>query len=152
MRYLQRMRVQCLAGVLYLFSAANGMAGEPARGTIAEPISPDTLAGILSRELGSNWLPEQPFVRLSPKIGTAYYICVAFDPRRQTDALSHFITRTRPMAIVWSANGWTLISDSGAWKSDREPLVKLTGVLERYWPDIKTWKTPENAFAQQRGR
>jgi hypothetical protein len=96
---------------------------------------------MFSDQIGGKWeAGESTVYSRTEKIGM---FSVYYAPCQQDQALvlNKMESWARPMAIIWAANGWTLVSDSGAWKSNRRQVERVIGILERFYPNGGTWKT-----------
>jgi hypothetical protein len=99
------------------------------------------LSKMFSDQIGGKWeAGESTVYSRTEKIGM---FSVYYAPCQQDQALvlNKMESWARPMAIIWAANGWTLVSDSGAWKSNRRQVERVIGILERFYPNGGTWKT-----------
>lgn len=141
------MRVALLTVVTSVLAVTVLLAQEaaqvPATPTGEPPVevAPDALIRTLSAETGGQWESGRSVVYTSPKKGCAFYIHYAPCQQDQGLLLNHYVSWMRPMAIIWAGNGWTVVSDNHAWRSNRDTVLKLVAILERSKPDDETWKT-----------
>jgi hypothetical protein len=119
-------------------------------------IGPKDLCTIIEKEVGGAWVFERGRIssrelmgKKKGQVDPLFYIFYALSQHDQARILEDFESSARPLAIVWAANGWTVVSDPRAWTSKDGLIEKLTALLLKYHPDDKSWKTLRHLDAEK---
>jgi hypothetical protein len=117
-----------------------GTVDDSALPAYAMRIDPMPLAAMLEKEVGGTWQVTRTMAWSSPERGGRFEVYYAPHQRDRSAILEGWESASRPMAIAWGGNDWTVVSDPYAWQRNRDLMEKLVGVLGRFRPNREEWK------------